>query len=141
VLSIIPIIITNIRQASSNAQYFASVSEAALFVAAVKPFYFNGFWEELYFRGLLLSLLLTRLRVGLAVAVSAVIFALSHYDLIKAAAIIDFHQFLTQLFVVFVLGLVTASVCWRSGSLWPAILFHSCSSGLVYLTALIARNW
>lgn len=69
------------------------------------------FIEEVIFRGVLLGWLLKRLRFAYAAPISAVIFSVAHGlpQLIPALA---------------VMGLVLATVAWRSGSLWPSIVVH-----------------
>lgn len=69
------------------------------------------FIEEVIFRGVLLGWLLKRLRFAYAAPLSAVIFSIAHGlpQLIPALA---------------VMGLILATVAWRSGSLWPSIVVH-----------------
>ncbi len=69
------------------------------------------FIEEVIFRGVLLGWLLKRLRFIYAAPISAVIFSVAHGlpHLIPALA---------------VMGLILATVAWRSGSLWPSVVVH-----------------
>lgn len=69
------------------------------------------FIEEVIFRGVLLGWLLKRMRFVYAAPISAVIFSVAHGlpHLIPALAI---------------MGLILATVAWRSGSLWPSVVVH-----------------
>jgi len=76
--------------------------------------------EELLFRGVLYQALRRRMPVGSAALVSALIFALMHFNLL--------------LFIPLTLmGLVFALVYERSGSLIPTILVHACNNGIILL--------
>ena len=123
------------------ADKYSLIPDGTLLIAAVKPFYYNGLWEEIYFRGLLFSLLLTRLPVGTAIVLSALFFTFSHYDLLRSAGSLDPAFLIGQLSAVYAMGLVLAYMFWRTCSIWPGVLFHSLSSGSAYMTAYLARNW
>lgn len=138
-LTVIPFVVTNIRQLSYYHHYFESFSCDTLLVSGVKPFYFNGLWEEFYYRGLLLSLLIARVRVWPAIVISSLMFTLGHYDLFMGAGGMEISLLAERLFGVLGLGIVTAYVCWRSGSVWPGVLFHCLSSGSAYLTTYLVR--
>lgn len=81
--------------------------------------------EELFYRGLVFGGLATWGFIP-AVAISSVLFALSHLD---PGAIIPFT----------VLGMTMAWLYWRSGSLWDAIAFHMLFNLLSFIL-LIART-
>lgn len=81
--------------------------------------------EEVLFRRVLLDWLLTRLRPGLAVAVTAVSFAALH---IAPAAMV---------YVVF-LGLFTCLLRLWYGSLWAPLALHAANNGLVGVIAATA---
>jgi membrane protease YdiL (CAAX protease family) len=140
-LSLAPILSGNIQRAAYYQKYFKSIPDEILVFSAIKPFYFNGLWEELYYRGLIFSLLLTRVKTGSAIVLSALIFTFSHYNLLQAAGDMELSILVGRLLGVYFLGLVTAYVFWRSGSIWPSVCFHSFNSGSAYLTAYIARHW
>ncbi len=139
ILTLVPIAVINFQTAYSVDGYFDSVPDRSLWAAAAKPFYFNGLWEELYFRGLIFSLLLTRMRVVPAILLSSMIFSLSHYEWMLSAGEMEFVDFAGEFCGNFGLGLVTAFAFWYTGSVWPGILFHSLASGSAYLTAYLVR--
>ncbi len=72
--------------------------------------------EELLFRGVLLSALLRRFRVGWSMAISALVFALAHLPGLQFAwyALPD----------LMLLALALAALRLASRSLWPAVLAH-----------------
>jgi len=86
--------------------------------------------EELLFRGVLLSALMQRLRLGVAVAVCVVLFAAVHLPGLdfKWYALPD-------------LMLLAAALCWlrlKSGSLWPAVLAHGVNNLFAMTAVFIA---
>lgn len=79
--------------------------------------------EEVAFRGYVLSALRTRLRPGLAIAASSVLFASMHLDPVRFPAVLFLGTFLGWL-------------AWRSGSLWPAVAAHAANNGLGSIAVL-----
>ncbi len=77
-----------------------------LFLAAGAPLV-----EELFFRGLLLRSLLGRVPVAAAIGISAVLFALAHFETIQFAGLAVF-------------GAVLGYLAWRTGRLGPSIGAH-----------------
>jgi membrane protease YdiL (CAAX protease family) len=84
----------------------------ALMAATLAPF-----WEEVAFRGWLLSALRTRFRIGAALAASGLLFAFMHLDPVRFPALVP-------------LGVVFAWLTWRSGSLWPAVVAHGTNNAV-----------
>lgn len=87
-----------------------------LAVLAVVP----ALCEELFFRGLLLGGLSASLRKWTAISLSAAVFALFHFVLIKFA-------------VTAALGLLLGYLCWQSRSVIPGILVHLLHNGWIAL--------
>jgi len=82
---------------------------------------FAPFAEELYFRGFLLRWLRTRYGSGLAVLLSAVVFALLHgFMLVHPGA-----PGWIETGEIFVAGLVMGALVVQSGSLWPSYALHA----------------
>ncbi|MGC3999631.1 MAG: CPBP family intramembrane metalloprotease [Anaeromyxobacter sp.] len=79
--------------------------------------------EELAFRGYLQRTFTLRRGPALAVAASAVLFALLHLNPVLFPSLV-------------VLGLVWGWVNWRTGSVWPSIIAHAVNNGLVSGLAL-----
>ncbi len=81
------------------------------------------FCEEAAFRGWVLTALRTRHRTAVAIALSALFFALMHLDPVRFPALLG-------------LGLLYGWLAWRSGSLWPSILAHAVNNALGVTLAL-----
>ncbi len=79
-----------------------------------------GVCEELTFRGFVLSGLRAGLRPFAAILVTAVLFAAFHFMLFRFG-------------VTVVLGVMLGYVCWRTGSLGPAVLIHAMHNGWMFL--------
>jgi len=83
-------------------------------------------FEELFFRGLLLSSLQASMGRAKAVCLSAVAFAAFHVIVMHYLAV---ERLLPSLF----LGLILGWLCVRTGSLWPGVLLHACHNGFLLL--------
>ncbi|MEX0932199.1 MAG: CPBP family intramembrane glutamic endopeptidase [Candidatus Saccharimonadales bacterium] len=83
------------------------ISLAVIALVVVAPIF-----EEVIFRGLLLPALTKRFNLFIGVVVSSLLFGLVHLQI-------------PVIVVTSVMGLLLAWLYYRSGSLWPAILFHS----------------
>jgi sodium transport system permease protein len=83
-------------------------------------------FEELAFRGFLLSGLRRRLGPGGAILVSSCLFALYHLNVF-------------QLLPAFLLGLVLALLAVWSGSVLPGMLFHCLYNGMLISVAVLPR--
>jgi len=84
-------------------------------LALVAPFV-----EELFFRGILLSWLKRKMPLVLAVVVSAVIFALIHFDFLSHPGLGGWY--ITGILAV--VGLINAVLAVRTGSLWAPFGLH-----------------
>lgn len=87
---------------------------AAFTVIALLP----AICEEMTFRGMILSGLLTRSKPSVAILVTAVLFAAFHLSI---------HRF----FPVFLIGLGASFIVWRSGSIFTGMLLHLINNGLI----------
>lgn len=88
--------------------------------------------EEVLFRGVLLSALLRRWRVGWSVAVSSLLFALIHLPGLQY-----------QWYALPDLVLLAMMLAWlrlRSGSIWPAVLAHAVNNLLGVAAWFVAFN-
>jgi sodium transport system permease protein len=83
-------------------------------------------WEELAFRGFMLSGLRRRFTPWTAIVISSVLFALYHMNVFQA---------LPALLLGVVLGLLVV----RSGSVWPGMLFHLLYNGLLMSVAVLPQ--
>ena len=79
--------------------------------------------EEIFFRGFVLSGLVSRLGGGWALIVSAVVFSLSHLSV-------------ETLIPIFVTGLLLGWLYRQTGSLWPSIFAHAGQNALVVALAI-----
>lgn len=84
--------------------------------------------EEFFFRGFLLSSLLTKTTRFKAIVVSGVLFGLFHVVVKDSLAI---ERLLPSTF----LGLVLGWVCCKSNSLFPGIILHACNNGFLLMVA------
>lgn len=82
--------------------------------------------EELFFRGLLLRSLLARTRAPIAVLVSALLFALAHFQLAQFAGLAAF-------------GVVLGLLAWRTGRLTPGIGAHAAFNAAAVLSVIHLR--
>lgn len=94
-----------------------------IFILAVIP----AVCEELFFRGLLLSGLSASMRKWTAICLSAVVFGLFHFMLIKFA-------------VTAALGFLLGFLCWQSRSIFPGMIVHLLHNGLGALS-LFYPQW
>jgi sodium transport system permease protein len=83
-----------------------------------------GAAEELFFRGYLFSALRRAAGARTAIVGSAVLFGLFHY-----VSLFD------RLIPSTLVGLILGWVCWRTGSVLPAMLLHGCYDALMRLLA------
>ena len=86
--------------------------------------------EELAFRGYILSGLERTYRPGTAILMSALLFAFLHVLL----------SLFQQFFGAAILGLVLGLIAYRTGSLWPGVVFHFVNNALGVATTEIARH-
>jgi membrane protease YdiL (CAAX protease family) len=96
----------------------------ALLVVCVAPVV-----EELVFRGVLLSGLASRMRIGWAIAASAVIFGCVHLP--------DFRFAWYPVPALVLLGLVLAWLRVRTRSLWPSITLHATNNLVAAIASLL----
>ena len=88
--------------------------------------------EELLFRGVLLSALLQRWRIGWSVAISSLVFALIHLPGL------DFQWY--ALPNLLLLALALAWLRLRSGSIWPAVFAHGLNNLLGVVGWFVVLN-
>jgi membrane protease YdiL (CAAX protease family) len=88
--------------------------------------------EEILFRGVLLSALIQRWRVGWSVTISAAVFALAHLPSMQ-----------WQWYALPDLALLAAALSWlrlRARSLWPAVLAHGVNNLLAVVVWFVATG-
>jgi hypothetical protein len=81
-------------------------------------------FEEALFRGVLLPVIGSRWGGGVAVVISAAVFALAHLSL-------------SELVPLFVLGIGLGWLRWRSGRLGASVLMHALWNSLTFVTLLV----
>ena len=99
----------------------------ALLVVCVAPFV-----EELVFRGVLLSGLASRMPIGWAMLVSAVVFGCVHLP--------DFRFAWYPVPALVILGLVSAWLRVRTRSLWPSITLHATNNFIAAIAWFVVAN-
>ncbi len=114
----------DIQQLGVHSQLESRIA-LALVIATLGPLV-----EELLFRGMLLSALMRRLRVGWAVLISSLVFVLIHLPGLQL-----------QWYALPDLLLLALAVSWirlQSGSIWPAVLTHGINNALAVLVWFVA---
>lgn len=95
---------------------------------------FAGVTEELFFRGLLLNSLLSKLSFGKADVISAAAFLLIHFPSWLSAGAASPAQLLSNAASVFLVGLLLGGVFEKTRNLWGPIFFHSLYNlGVIFL--------
>lgn len=89
--------------------------------------------EELFFRGFLLRALLSRLRPGQAIVISALVFGAFH---VVGANLLTPERFLPSTFM----GLALGFLAWRSKSTYPGILLHAANNSSLILVAYYEKQ-
>ena len=90
-------------------------------------------FEELFFRGFLFSSLLENFSVRQTIIVSSVLFGVFHVVVMSSLAV---ERFFPSTFM----GLILGWVCYRTRSVWPGILLHTCHNGLL-VTIGYYKDW
>ena len=95
--------------------------------------------EELFFRGFLMSAFRSRMSAKFSIIFSALLFAIFHIVQGQGLAI---ERFFPSAFM----GLILGWICFRTGSVLPGILLHTCHNGLLlllgyYYKDLQAAGW
>jgi membrane protease YdiL (CAAX protease family) len=80
--------------------------------------------EEAFFRGLLFQALKARSGALVTIAISGVLFGVTHVMLGGALG-------LERLAPSVLLGLILSAVCWHTGSLWPSMVLHVCHNAIL----------
>ena len=106
------------RSPSSAAPVFPRTpTSEELLITAILACLIAPIVEEFIFRGLLLGYLRTRVKVGIAVALSAALFAIAHLIPIQLAPL-------------FIFGVMFAFVRIRYDNVWAAVLMHAMVNGI-----------
>jgi membrane protease YdiL (CAAX protease family) len=92
------------------------------------------YFEELYFRGALLSWLAGKVGIAGAIVAGSVLFALAHGQFIMAPG---GHGWVATALLALV-GIVASVLAWRSGSLWPPFATHAAFNGTMIVAAFVA---
>ena len=90
-------------------------------------------FEELCFRGYLFNAVRPRTTALQTIVTTALIFGLFHF-VTKGG--LSFERLVNST----LLGLVLGGIRWRSGSVWPGIVMHTCHNGFLLLTAYYADD-
>jgi membrane protease YdiL (CAAX protease family) len=77
----------------------------------------RGIWEEVFFRGILLVILMRMYSVRKAVLLATFIFSMFHLSNFSPGALVD-------ILSIFFMGLLFAYLVLKTGSLLPGIIFH-----------------
>jgi membrane protease YdiL (CAAX protease family) len=105
----------------------------------VKSFYYNGVWEELYFRFLLILLFCGYCGKRISVLLAATVFTASHTSIVATCWAGHDLSALVSLLSLLLLG-VSAGYCFCvTNSVIPCIMFHGVCSGSVLLVDGVGR--
>ncbi len=138
-LVILPACITRTQRAEQYAMMCEEISRSYCFYLFLKSFWYNGLWEELYYRGALLSVLTVRFRPRTAVLIGATVFTLHHVDLLYGLLVGTNPHVLKDLFGVFLLGVTCGYIYVHTHRLGPCIVYHGVVSGFGYLLAYLQK--
>lgn len=92
------------------------------------------YFEELYFRGALMSWLGGKVGIIAAIIVGSALFALAHGQFVMAPG----GQGWVATGLLALVGIVASILAWRSGSLWPPFALHAAFNGTMVGLAFIA---
>jgi uncharacterized protein len=92
------------------------------------------YFEELYFRGALMSWLGGKIGIIAAILVGSVLFALAHGQFVMAPG----GQGWVATGLLALVGIVASILAWRSGSLWPPFALHAAFNGTMVVLAFVA---
>ena len=96
---------------NSESKSFLDEFDMDYAVAVIAICVIPGIFEEIGFRGILQSQLLTAVSVKKAICISAFLFALVHFNILNLP-------------YLFVLGVLLGWVSWKTKSVYPSILIH-----------------
>ncbi|MCP4591917.1 MAG: CPBP family intramembrane metalloprotease [bacterium] len=108
----------------AESEFVAALGTLAPWVALMMIAVIPGIGEELFFRGFLMSGLIGTGRKWTAIFVSACVFGVFHFTILKLANTV-------------LLGVVLGYVCWQARSIWPALIAHVLHNGFAVLRAQI----
>ncbi len=94
-----------------------------------------GFSEEVMFRGILLRGAMTKMSLGSAMLLSAVLFALMH--VISGIVMQSFWPMVQQTAFAFCVGFFLAPMALKLGNLWPIILWHGVWDLLIFASQIV----
>jgi membrane protease YdiL (CAAX protease family) len=92
------------------------------------------YFEELYFRGALLSWLGGKLGILAAIVIGSTLFALAHGQFLANPG----PQGWVMTGLLAAVGIAASIIAWRSGSLWPAFATHAAFNGTMIALAMLA---
>lgn len=118
------IVTVNEQLMQAGRQVVEQMRSASAFVVLTSFAVLPAVFEELFFRGLMLSALRKEMSNRNAIVFTAVAFAVFHVVVLETLAI-------ERLFPSLILGLVLGWVCVRTGSLFPGVLLHAANNGLL----------
>lgn len=107
-----------VHQDTGDVHTAAAATVILVFLAVGAPLV-----EELFFRGLLLRSLLGRVPAPAAIFITAVLFALAHFEAVQFAGLAVF-------------GLVVGYLAWRTGRLGPSIGAHMAFNAAAVLSVV-----
>jgi len=105
----------------------------------VKSFYYNGLWEELHYRFLLVPMFCGYFKRNFSIVLAALLFTLSHIDLLATFLAVPSSSSLMALLGIFLLGLVSGHCFCVTRSIIPCVVYHGLCSGSTYLVSGIGR--
>jgi membrane protease YdiL (CAAX protease family) len=119
----------------SNVFVAHAPSAGAIFVTALVVCVGAPFFEELFFRGLVQSVLTRRLGVVAAICVQAVLFGCAHFQLgmtLREATV--------RITAITIIGLFLGSLRHRTGRLGAGMVAHATNNAIVVLVAIALMN-
>lgn len=105
----------------------------------LKSFYYNGLWEELHYRFLLIPVLCSYYKEKTAIILTSLLFALAHVDTIMVLLFSRQYEYLYSMGGILLLGIASGYLYCLSKSILPCVVLHGLSSGMTHLVAGVGR--
>lgn len=105
----------------------------------LKSFYYNGLWEELHYRFLLIPIFRGYFKKNTSIVLTSLLFALTHFELVATFLTTCNPNSIIALGGIFMLGIANGYCFCITKSIIPCVILHGFSSGLARLIGGIGQ--